>query len=570
MVSWNGASIAGTISGTFSPVATGSNVDLTIAGKSDWVHWGLYTPSSIDRKWGVAAQISDYSLVGSRGGFVEAYQYSDNYNSYTWHDGWQTEAETNTTTGVWAYQAYPLILAGAGFQITAPADTTNRLLQVFVGAFAARGQFTATLSDGGTAYSDTSLYNPANGPGGVYSLDYRANSPNQTLTVQWILSQRAPGSNTPTANVTLQGAALTVTNADNPPFAILTSPGNASAFAGPATVPISADVEDYDGTVTNVDFMNGISKIGAKASSPYDFSWSSAPIGHYFMTARATDNGGASRTSPPSEVFVYGTGGSLSGSVAQPPAQVDLTQEGTNDWIHLGYGTNSSFDRKSGVVAQINYALQSTVSSQQFSDNYTGFSWSDGTPTATASNSTTGVFVTGQTNGFSVRVPADQDARTLRVYVGCYGAQAIFEAYLSDLSAAPFVDRSLANQFDNSYGIYEINYASATAGQELVVNFRSEQLYDIAYGNVTFQAATLSGGPPPLTPVQIFGERMAGADFVMSFLTQTNHTYAVEYTPVLPNTNWATLTNISGTGGEVTVTDSKPAASQRYYRVRVQ
>jgi hypothetical protein len=73
----------GTLTGTFTPIASGSNVDLTATGKLDWVHWGLYTDSSIDRKGSVTPSISDFSLIGDANCsncFLAAYQYTDKSN----------------------------------------------------------------------------------------------------------------------------------------------------------------------------------------------------------------------------------------------------------------------------------------------------------------------------------------------------------------------------------------------------------------------------------------------------------------------------------------------------------
>src|SRR5689334_22953180 len=75
---------AGTIIGSVNPIPAGTNIDLTLLGESDWVHWGLYTSSSINRKEGVQAQISDFSTFGDLpGSDVPSYQYSDNFNGYT-------------------------------------------------------------------------------------------------------------------------------------------------------------------------------------------------------------------------------------------------------------------------------------------------------------------------------------------------------------------------------------------------------------------------------------------------------------------------------------------------------
>src|SRR6266478_5535338 len=180
-VLWFGGSglRAGSLTGAFSPVAKNSSVDLTMIGKLDWVHRWLYTYTSVNRKNCVSPMISDLGLVGDpscTNCFLADYQYADNANGYTWHDGSPVSAVTNTTTGVWAYQSdatgsYPL---GSGFQITVPADTMQRTLQVFVGAYAGAGQLSAFLSDGSassfTSQADATVNNQNNGPGGVFTL----------------------------------------------------------------------------------------------------------------------------------------------------------------------------------------------------------------------------------------------------------------------------------------------------------------------------------------------------------------------------------------------------------------
>lgn len=133
------------LSGSFSNVAAGAVVNLTAEGEIDWVHWGLYTDTSLDRKAGVVPSISDFTLLDAPAGFAFAYWFGDHASGYTWTDGTPTSAVTNTTTGVWAYGT-PLI--GSGFQVTAPADTTTRTFKLHVGAYGARGQFVAYLSDG--------------------------------------------------------------------------------------------------------------------------------------------------------------------------------------------------------------------------------------------------------------------------------------------------------------------------------------------------------------------------------------------------------------------------------------
>lgn len=561
---------AGTLTGTFAPVASGSNVDLTAVGKLDWAHWGLYTDTSMNRKASVSPQISNFTLLGDSGDYLAAYQYSDNANSYSWQDGTPVSVVSHTTTGVWAYGSP--IAPGAGFEISVPADTTQKTLEVFLGAYAAKGKFTASLSDNSApAFTNTmagTVDNAGNGPGGVFSITYAADSTNQTLTVQWTLEiTRGTG-----GNVTLQAAALTAPGADNPPYALITSPSNNAAFPEPATITIAAAAQDFDGNVTNVAFYAGTNLLEMTASGPYSFTWTNAPRGKYLLTAAATDNSGVTSLSHPVEVFVYGAGGSQSNSIAQPPAEpssVDLMIEGTADWTHWGLATNSMFDHKNSVSGQIsNFAALGADPVQSYGDNYTGFSWEDGTPTPAASGTTTGVFITGEGDGFELTAPADTSPRQLRIYVGGYGVQAEFLAYLGDLSAPPFDDMTVSNVYNNSYAVYTINYAAATNSQQLIIIYRSRQLFDQAYGNVTLQAATLQSYAP--MPVEIQNPQLTADGFIFSFLTQTNRIYTVQSTPSLNPASWQPLQSYPGNGAVITATNQTLTDSNSFFRVLTQ
>ncbi len=491
---------AGLLSGTNTSIHTGADINLTAAGPLDWVHWGLYTPTSLDRKSGVTPQIGDWTVVGPSNAFTAAYQFSDNANGYSWSDGTPTASVTNTTTGVWAY-GVPNI--GTGFELSVPADTTTRTLKVYVGAFAARGRFEASLSDLSAAdYLDSSLSNIRNGPSAVYALQYAANSAGQTLRIRITVEQIFG----PAGNVTLQAAALTANGANNPPIVSITSPINNATYTTPANLTIMADAMDLDGTVTKVEFYDGATRLGADTTSPYSFTWNSVPAGYHVLTAVATDNSADFSTSMPVEIFVNDSGGSLSGSNAVPPSMINLTVEGTADWAHWGLVSANSFDHKSGVTRQISdITVLGTQAPQQYADNLTAYSWTDGTPTPSATNSTTGVFITGTTNGFEIQASADTTPRRLKVFVGLYGAQGNFQAFLSDFSAPAYTDTSLNDVFGNSYAVYTLDYAAASAGQKLIVQYRSLVLYDLDFGNVTLQAATLVGvssNTPPAIPQQ--------------------------------------------------------------------
>ena len=67
---------------------------------------------------------------------------------------------------------------------------------------------------------------------------------------------------------------------------------------------LAATASDPDGSVAKVEFFNGAAKLGEDTTAPYSYSWSGVAAGGYTLTARATDNLGASTTSAASTITV--------------------------------------------------------------------------------------------------------------------------------------------------------------------------------------------------------------------------------------------------------------------------
>ncbi|GAA0566197.1 hypothetical protein GCM10010172_57420 [Paractinoplanes ferrugineus] len=119
-----------------------AEVDLGREGVKDWVHWGLSTASSVDRKWGVTAAIKDLGSPTARG------RYDNNPQVYRWSAGDPTWAWDDTPTGVYVCGA------DTGFVLQLPAGPATRTLRLYAGVWMAEGQLTATL-DGAAAVSRT-------------------------------------------------------------------------------------------------------------------------------------------------------------------------------------------------------------------------------------------------------------------------------------------------------------------------------------------------------------------------------------------------------------------------------
>ncbi|WP_424529515.1 glycoside hydrolase family 48 protein [Sphaerisporangium viridialbum] len=97
------------------------------------------------------------------------------------------------------------------------------------------------------------------------------------------------------------------TPVNQPPTVSLTSPTAGQTFTAPATVNLAATAADSDGTVSKVDFYNGTTLLGTDTTAPYTYSWTGVAAGSYSLTAKATDNLGATTTSSPVGITVSGT-----------------------------------------------------------------------------------------------------------------------------------------------------------------------------------------------------------------------------------------------------------------------
>jgi glucose/arabinose dehydrogenase len=96
-----------------------------------------------------------------------------------------------------------------------------------------------------------------------------------------------------------------------PPTAALTA-----AATGTVGTPMTLDAAatDSDGSVTMVEFLDGTTVLGQDTSPPYSFIWTPTSAGIHSLSARATDNSGATTTSAAVSVTV-----NPSGSDTQPP-----------------------------------------------------------------------------------------------------------------------------------------------------------------------------------------------------------------------------------------------------------
>lgn len=147
-------------------------------------------------------------------------------------------------------------------------------------------------------------------------------------------------------------AAVNVTVGNNaPPTVSITAPANSTTFTAPANILITANASDTaPGTVTMVEFLRNGVVVGTDTTAPYTFTDPNVPASAtaYTLTARATDNGGATTVSAPISVTV----------VANVPPTVSITAPLRNTGFIAPANvtiTAAASDTAPGTVASVQF-----------------------------------------------------------------------------------------------------------------------------------------------------------------------------------------------------------------------
>jgi len=218
-----------------------------------------------------------------------------------------TSAAVTITISVATVNTAPVV------SITGPANnasfTAGASVSLTANASDANGTVTKVEFFSGTTKLGEDLTSPysfswPNVPAGTFMLTAKATD-NQ-------------GATTTSAAVTITISVATVNTA---PVVSITGPANNASFTAGASVTLTANASDANGTVTKVEFFNGATKLGEDLTSPYGFTWANVPAGTYSVTARATDNDGVASNSTAVTIVV---------AVANTPPVINITSPTNN------------------------------------------------------------------------------------------------------------------------------------------------------------------------------------------------------------------------------------------------
>jgi xyloglucan-specific exo-beta-1,4-glucanase len=159
------------------------------------------------------------------------------------------------------------------------------------------------------------------------------------------------------------------TAANQTPTVSITSPANNASFTAPASVTINANAADADGTVSKVEFYNGTTLLGSDATSPYSFAWSSVAAGTYSLTAKATDNAGATTTSAAVSISV------ASATNQAPTVSITSPANNASFTAPASITINANAADADGTVSKVDFYNGTTLLGSDATSPYS-FAWS--------------------------------------------------------------------------------------------------------------------------------------------------------------------------------------------------
>lgn len=254
---------------------------------------------------------------------------------------------------------------------------------------------------------------------------------------------------------------------------------------------------------------------------------------------------------------------------------LDLTAEGTADWVMLGQGgVTNSRDEK----ASADYIGEVTVigTHDAYAANAYLSSWTDGSPAASA---------TDVQGCWEVKPPAvdgkqaltfsvdglEPGEYTMKLYCARYRATATLTATNNTASYSADFDED-GSGVGSVYGVFTVNFAIDSFGESLGVSLDVTELGHSVYGNVAITAITLEQtSAADATIGEISMELVSGGTkAALSWGTSYGALYGVKAADNLVSGSWSNIiTDVAGTGDEVTVTNTLTEDVQ-FYRAFIQ
>ncbi|MGC8539371.1 MAG: PEP-CTERM sorting domain-containing protein [Phycisphaerae bacterium] len=193
----------------------------------------------------------------------------------------------------------------------------------------------------------------------------------------------------------------------------------------------------------------------------------------------------------------------ITGSQANTSGQalnVNLTNTGSMDWFHYLQESTVTLNQKNVATHDISTPAAASTAGDSSAYGPT-FTWSDGTPNASGTDS--GLAKAASASGFTFNVTGNGTAEVLTVYVGTYGVNNPTDTYaLSGATGSP-VTLSFTGAAGKYYTLTDTIDFTAAANNPLTVTIKGSNT------NLFLAGATLAPVPEP-APLALLGVGAAG------------------------------------------------------------
>jgi regulation of enolase protein 1 (concanavalin A-like superfamily) len=190
-----------------------------------------------------------------------------------------------------------------------------------------------------------------------------------------------------------------------PPLVALTAPLDGSTYTAASDIAVSAAASDADGTISSVVFFAGSTPLGNMTSAPYALTWWAVPAGTYSLTAVATDNDGATTTSPAVSIRVD------PGANQPPTSTLTAPANGATYTAPATVTMSATASDADGTIARVEFYNGPTLLNTDTTAPY-AFTWSS-VPAGTygiraIAYDNSGASATPSTASITVTAPANQ------------------------------------------------------------------------------------------------------------------------------------------------------------------
>jgi len=280
------------------------------------------------------------------------------------------------------------------------------------------------------------------------------------------------------------------------PTVSITVPTNNAVYTAPASVTITANANDADGSISKVEFYNGTTLLTSDAAAPYSYSWTNVATGMYTITARAYDNATAITTSTaiilkvnaPNQLLAISITAPINNAVYTAPTSVTITANATD---------------ADGTISKVEFYNGTTLLNSDATAPYS-YSWTNvgtGTYTITAraydnvNATTTSSAITVQVNASANQLP------TVSITAPTTNAQYTAPANITITANANDADGTISKvEFYNGSTLltsdgtapYSCNWTNVVTGTYTI----TAKAYDNVTASTTSSAITIQVNAP--------------------------------------------------------------------------